>query len=72
VLDFHGDYTSTCTAHTGACKTHVWMLSVGPLFCTAGHRVGGKEEVEESSDCICTAVVLYNDPLLGRVLLGGF
>jgi hypothetical protein len=69
MIDFHGDHTSTCTVHSGASKTHNWMVSVlGPLFRTAGHRpihrVGGKEE-EESS-------VLYSDPLLGRVLLGGF
>jgi hypothetical protein len=36
-MDFHGDHTSTCTAHSGATKAHDWMVSVlGPLFRTAG------------------------------------
>jgi hypothetical protein len=31
-MDFHGDHTSTCTAHSGATKAHDWMVSVlGPL-----------------------------------------
>ena len=35
-MDFHGDHTSTCTAHSGATKVHDWMVSVlGPLFRTA-------------------------------------
>ena len=39
-MDFHGDHTSTCTAHSGATKAHDWMVSVlGPLFRTAGHIV---------------------------------
>jgi hypothetical protein len=39
-MDFHGDHTSTCTAHSGATTTHDWMVSVlGPLFRTAGHVV---------------------------------
>ena len=39
-MDFHGDHTSTCTAHSGATKTHDWMVSaLGPLFRTAGHTV---------------------------------
>ena len=39
-MDFHGDHTSTCTAHSGATKAHDWMVSVlGPLFRTAGHVV---------------------------------
>ena len=39
-MDFHGDHTSTCTAHSGATKAHDWMVSVlGPLFRTAGHTV---------------------------------
>ena len=30
-IDFHGDHTSTCTAHSGATKAHDWMVSViGP------------------------------------------
>ena len=34
-MDFHGDHTSTCTAHSGATKAHDWMVNVlGPLlFC---------------------------------------
>jgi hypothetical protein len=27
-MDFHGDHTSTCTAHSGATKEHNWMVSV--------------------------------------------
>jgi hypothetical protein len=27
-MDFHGDHTSTCTAHSGATKAHDWMVSV--------------------------------------------
>jgi len=39
-MDFNGDHTSTCTAHSGATKTHDWMVSaLGPLFRTAGHTV---------------------------------
>ena len=39
-MDFHGDHTSTCTAHSGATKAHDWMVSVlGPWFRTAGHTV---------------------------------
>ena len=31
-MNFHGDHTSTCTAHSGATKAHDWMVSVlGPL-----------------------------------------
>ena len=30
-MDFHGDHTSTCTAHSGATKTHDWLVgSLGP------------------------------------------
>jgi hypothetical protein len=30
-MDFHGDHTSTCTAHSGAAKAHDWMVGVlGP------------------------------------------
>ena len=25
-MDFHGDHTSTCTAHSGATKAHDWMV----------------------------------------------
>ncbi len=32
-MDFHGDHTSTCTAHSGASKADDWMVSVlGPLL----------------------------------------
>ena len=35
-MDFHGDHTATCTAHSGATKAHDWMVSLlGPLFRTA-------------------------------------
>ena len=38
-MDFNGDHIATCTAHSGATKAHVWMVSVlGPLFRTAGHN----------------------------------
>ena len=31
-MDFHGDHTRTCTAHSGATKAHDWMVSVlGPV-----------------------------------------
>ena len=29
-MDFHGDHTSTCTAHSGATKAHDWL--VGALW----------------------------------------
>jgi hypothetical protein len=29
-MDFHGDHTSTCTANSGATKTHEGMVSVLP------------------------------------------
>ena len=32
-MDFHGDHTSTCRAHSGATKAHDWMVNVlGPLL----------------------------------------
>jgi hypothetical protein len=35
-MDFHGDHTSTCTAHSIVTKAHDWMVgSLGPLFRTA-------------------------------------
>ncbi len=35
-MDFHDNHTSTCTAHSGATKTHNWMVSVlGQLFSSA-------------------------------------
>jgi hypothetical protein len=39
-MDFHGNHTVTCTDHSGATKTHDWMVGViGQLFLTAGHKV---------------------------------
>ena len=39
-MDFHGDHSSTCTAHSGATKAHDGIVGVlGPLFRTAGHTV---------------------------------
>jgi hypothetical protein len=36
-MDFHGDHTSTCTAHSGATKAHDWMVgSLGPHGRTHG------------------------------------
>ena len=49
-MDFHGDHTSTCTAHSGATKAHDWMVSVlGPLFRTAGHTVRTQHGVTASA-----------------------
>jgi len=52
-MDFHGDHTSTCTAHSGATKDgecHDWMVSVlGPLFRTAGHTVRTQPGVTASA-----------------------
>ena len=49
-MDFHGDHTSTCTAHSGATKAHDWMVSVlGPLFRTAGHVVRTQHGVTASA-----------------------
>jgi hypothetical protein len=50
-MDFHGDHTSTCTAHSGATKAHDWMVSmIGPLFRTAGHVVRTQHGVTASAD----------------------
>ena len=39
-MDFHGDHTSTCTAHSGATKAHASLVGVlGSMFRTAGHTV---------------------------------
>jgi hypothetical protein len=47
---FHGDHTSTCTAHSGATKAYDWMASVlGPLFRTAGHTVRTQHGVTASA-----------------------
>jgi hypothetical protein len=49
-MDFHGDHTSTCTAHSGATKAHDWMVGVlGPLFRTAGHTVRTQHGVTASA-----------------------
>ena len=49
-MDFHGDHTSTCTAHSGATKAHDWMAGVlGPLFRTAGHTVRTQHGVTASA-----------------------
>jgi hypothetical protein len=49
-MDFHGDHTSTCTAHSGATNAHDWMVSVlGPLFRTAGHVVRTQHGVTASA-----------------------
>jgi hypothetical protein len=49
-MDFHGDHTATCTAHSGATKAHDWMVSVlGPLFRTAGHTVRTQHGVTASA-----------------------
>jgi hypothetical protein len=49
-MDFHGDHTSTCTAHSGAPKAHDWMVSaLGPLFRTAGHTVRTQHGVKASA-----------------------
>ena len=49
-MDFHGDHTSTCTAHSGATKAHDWMVSViGRLFRTAGHVVRTRHGVTASA-----------------------
>ena len=39
-MDFHGDHTSTCAAHSGATKAHDWMVGAPPpLSHTAGYTV---------------------------------
>ena len=49
-MDFHGDHTSTCTAHSGATKAHDWMVGVlGLLFRTAGHTVRTQHGVTASA-----------------------
>jgi hypothetical protein len=49
-MDFHGDHTATCTAHSGATKAHDWMVGVlGPLFRTAGHTVRTQRGVTASA-----------------------
>ena len=49
-MDFHGDHTSTCTAHSGATKAHDLMAGVlGPLFRTAGHSVRTQHGITASA-----------------------
>jgi hypothetical protein len=49
-IDFHGDHTTTCTAHSGATKAHDWLVCVlGPLFGTAGHTVRTQHGVTASA-----------------------
>ncbi len=49
-MDFHGDHTSTCTAHSGATKAHDWMVSVlEQLFRTSGHLVRTQHGVTASA-----------------------
>jgi len=49
-IDFHGDHTATCAAHSGATKAHGWMFfSLGPLFRTAGHTVRTQPSVTASA-----------------------
>ena len=49
-MDFHGDHTATCTAHSGATKAHDWMVSVmGTLFRTARHTVRTQQGVTASA-----------------------
>ncbi len=49
-MDFDGDHTSTCAAHSGATKAHDWMVGVpGPLFRTAGHTVRTQHGVTASA-----------------------
>jgi len=49
-MDFQGDHTATCIAHSGATKAHDWMVSVmGPLFRTAGRTVRTQHGVTASA-----------------------
>jgi hypothetical protein len=49
-MDFHGDHTSTCTAHSGATQVHDWLVVVlGPMFRTAGHTVRTQQGVTASA-----------------------
>jgi hypothetical protein len=51
-MDFHGDHTSTCTAHSGATKAHDWMVSVlGLLFRTVGHVVRTQLRISKYRAC---------------------
>jgi hypothetical protein len=60
-IDFHGDHTATCTAHSGATKEHDWLVSVlGPLFHTAGHMVRTHHSVTASAGQRCGDVEIRN------------
>ena len=49
-MDFHGDHTSTCTAHSGATKTPDWLVGVlRPMFRTSGHTVRTQHGVTASA-----------------------
>jgi hypothetical protein len=49
-IDFYGDHTATCTAHSGATKAHDWLVGVlGPMFRTAGHTVRTQHGVTASA-----------------------
>ena len=49
-MDFHGDHTSTCTAHSGATKAHDSLVGVlGSMFRTAGHTVRTQHGVTASA-----------------------
>ena len=51
-MDFHGDHTATCTAHSGATKAHDWMVGVlgqSCVFHTAGHTVRTQHGVTASA-----------------------
>jgi len=49
-MDFHGDHTSTCTAHSGATKARDWIVgALAPLFRTAGHTVRTQHGVPASA-----------------------
>ena len=40
LLDSHGDHVGTCKSHSGATKSHDWMVAqLGPLFGTTGHKI---------------------------------
>ena len=49
-MDFHGNHTATCTAHSGATKARDWMVGVlGQLFRTTGHTVRTQHDVTASA-----------------------
>jgi hypothetical protein len=49
-IDFHGDQTATCTAHSGATKAQDWLVGVlRPLFRTAGHTGRTQQGVTASA-----------------------